>query len=39
MTEEVKKLVESLREDAEWALANEWKRPSPCQTTWAWQQT
>lgn len=27
MTEEVKKLVESLREDAEWALANEWETP------------
>ncbi len=27
MTEEVKKLVESLREDAEWAQANEWETP------------
>lgn len=27
MTKEVKKLVESLREDAEWARANEWETP------------
>ncbi len=27
MTEEVKKLVKSLREDAEWAQANEWETP------------
>ena len=27
MTDEAKKLVEALREDAEWAHANEWETP------------